>query len=164
MRMAKAHETPNIREKTLQIYNQRKFRSSKFGLHLNLPVGSADARHERFWRVRIARNAWFFHIVSWLRRFVRKARWCEGSAAQDADKICTTPARESDSEAKIVKIWRCRSTFGSWASHIFTTSARESDLEIKIVKIWHAGTAFGSWASQNLHHVCARERFGTQNR
>ena len=26
---------------------------------------------------------------------------------------CTTPARESDLEVKIVKNWRCRSTFGS---------------------------------------------------
>ena len=31
----------------------------------------------------------------------------------DIDKICTTPARESDLEVKIVKNWRCRSTFGS---------------------------------------------------
>ena len=46
-----------------------------------------------------------FSVVSWLRRLakVRKARWCEGSAAQDVDKICTTPARESDLEVKIVK-------------------------------------------------------------
>ena len=28
-------------------------------------------------------------------------------------KICTTPARESDSEVKIVKNWHDRSTFGS---------------------------------------------------
>ena len=51
----------------------------------------------------------------------------------DLDKICTTPARESDLEVKIVKNWRCRSTFGSWHR-------------------------------QNLHHACARERFGSQNR
>ena len=31
----------------------------------------------------------------------------------DIDKICTTPARESDLEVKIVKNWRCRSTFGN---------------------------------------------------
>ena len=30
----------------------------------------------------------------------------------DIDKICTTPARESDLEVKIVKNWRCRSSFG----------------------------------------------------
>ena len=28
-------------------------------------------------------------------------------------KICTTPARESDLEVKMVKNWRCRSNFGS---------------------------------------------------
>ena len=31
----------------------------------------------------------------------------------EVDKICTTPARESDSEVKIVKNWKVRSTFGS---------------------------------------------------
>ena len=31
----------------------------------------------------------------------------------DLDKICTTPARESDLEIKIVKTWHARSTFGS---------------------------------------------------
>ena len=31
----------------------------------------------------------------------------------DLDKICTTPARESDLEVKIVKNWQARSTFGS---------------------------------------------------
>ena len=47
---------------------------------------------------------------------------------------------------------------------ICTTPARESDLEVKIVKNWHAGSTFGSWSRQNLHHACARERFGSQNR
>ena len=31
----------------------------------------------------------------------------------DLDKICTTPAHESDSEVKIVKTWHAGSTFGS---------------------------------------------------
>ena len=31
----------------------------------------------------------------------------------DLDKICTTPARESDLEVKIVKNWHAGSTFGS---------------------------------------------------
>ena len=31
----------------------------------------------------------------------------------DIDKICTTPARESDLEVKIVKNWHAGSTFGS---------------------------------------------------
>ena len=123
------------------IHDQRKFRSSNFRLYWKLPVGlaasmldSRDVRHERFWRVGIARNAVFFHgfVASKVRKgMVRKARWCEGSAAQDVDKICATPARESDSEVKIVKNWRCRSTFRSGAR-------------------------------QNLHHACPRERFGSQ--
>ena len=57
-----------------------------------------------------------FSIVSWLQRFAKvgpKNGSCGGSAAQDVDKICTTPARESDLEVKIVKNWRCRTTFGS---------------------------------------------------
>ena len=32
----------------------------------------------------------------------------------DLDKICTTPARESDLEVKIVKNWRSRDVFGGW--------------------------------------------------
>ena len=31
----------------------------------------------------------------------------------ELDKICTTPARESDLEVKILKAWQVRSTFGS---------------------------------------------------
>ena len=31
----------------------------------------------------------------------------------DPDKICTTPARESDLEVKIVKSWHAGSAFGS---------------------------------------------------
>ena len=31
----------------------------------------------------------------------------------ELDKICTTPARESDLEVKILKTWQVRSTFGS---------------------------------------------------
>ena len=31
----------------------------------------------------------------------------------DLDKICTTPARESDLEVKIVKNWHAGTTFGS---------------------------------------------------
>ena len=57
-----------------------------------------------------------FSIVSWLRRFAKvgpKNGSCGGSAAQDVDKICTTPARESDLEVKIVKNWHAGSTFGS---------------------------------------------------
>ena len=57
-----------------------------------------------------------FSVVSWLRRFAQigpKNGSCGGSTVQDVDKICTTPARKSDLEVKIVKNWQVRSTFGS---------------------------------------------------
>ena len=57
-----------------------------------------------------------FSIVLSLRKLAKvgpKKGSCEGSVAQDVDKICTTPARESDLEVKIVKNWQARSTFGS---------------------------------------------------
>ena len=47
---------------------------------------------------------------------------------------------------------------------ICTTPARENDLEVKIVKNCECGNTFGSWSRQNLHHACARARFGSQNR
>ena len=55
-----------------------------------------------------------FSVVSWLRRVAKvapKNGSCEGSAAQDADKNCTTPARESNLEVKIVKTPWVRSAF-----------------------------------------------------
>ena len=57
-----------------------------------------------------------FSIVSWLRRLAKaglKNGSCEGSEAQDVNKICTTPARESDFDFKIAKNWHARSTFGN---------------------------------------------------
>ena len=57
-----------------------------------------------------------FSIVLSLRRLAKvvpKNGSCEGSGGQDVDKICTTPARESDLEVKIVKNWHAGSTFGS---------------------------------------------------
>ena len=76
---------------------------------------STDLRHERFWRVGIARKA-VFSIVLSFRRLAKvgpKNGSCEGSGAQNVDKICITPARESDLEIKIVKNSYDRSTFGS---------------------------------------------------
>ena len=57
-----------------------------------------------------------FSIASSLRRLAKvgpKNGSCEGSAAQDVGEICTTPARESDLEVKIVKNGHAGSTFGS---------------------------------------------------
>ena len=53
---------------------------------------------------------------------------------------------------------------GLRSGKICTTLARENDLEIKIIKNWHDRNTFGSWRRQNLHHACAREGFGNQNR
>ena len=108
---------------------------------------SANVRHERFWRVGIARNTVFFQ--SFVASKVRKGRSEKRGGAKDRlpkmstkfaprlrartiwkskllktgmfgallevepRKICTAPARESDLEAKIVKTWQVRSTFGS---------------------------------------------------
>ena len=90
------------------------------------------------WEILAGRNCakCCFSIVSWLRRLAKagpKNGSCEGSVAQDVNKICTAPAHESH-------------------------------LEVKIVKNWQARSSFGSCASQNSHHPCARERFGSQNR
>ena len=55
-----------------------------------------------------------FSIVSWLRGLAKSAPKngsCGGSAAPDVDKDCTTPARESDFEVKIVQNWHDRNTF-----------------------------------------------------
>ena len=105
-----------------------------------------------------------FSVVSWLRRLAKvgpKNGSCGGSAAQDVHKICTTPARQSDSDVKIVKkhfsklistkfaprlraraIWKSKSLKTGMPGallevdmcKICTTPARESDLEVKIVK------------------------------
>ena len=108
---------------------------------------STDVRHERFWRVGIARNVVFFH--SFAASEARKGRSEKRGGAKDRlpkmstkfaprlrarpirkskslktggvgallevelRKICTTPARESDSEVKIVKTPWVRSTFGN---------------------------------------------------
>ena len=76
---------------------------------------STDVRHERFWRVGIARNAVFFPYF----------RGFEGSQKQvpktgvakdrlpKMSKKFAPRLRESDLEVEIVKNWQVRSTFGS---------------------------------------------------
>ena len=59
---------------------------------------------------------------------------------------------------------RVRRICGPRCDKICTTPARESDLEVKSVKSWQPRSTFGSWSPGNLHHACARERFGSQNR
>ena len=96
---------------------------------------STDVRHEDLAGRKCAKCR-VFSIVLWLRRLGKSApknRRARRICCPRCDKICTTPARESDLEVKNVKNWQRRSTFGSWSR-------------------------------QNLHHACARERFGSQNR
>ena len=127
---------------------------------------SADVRQERFWRVGIARNAVFFR--SFLASKARKGRSEKRGGAKDRlPKMSTKFAPRLRARA----IWKSKSLKTGMPGallevdidQICTTPARESDLEVKIVKNWHDRSTFGSWASQNLHHACARERFGSQN-
>ena len=67
-------------------------------------------------------------------------------------------------KSKLLKTRRLGALLEVELGKICTTPARESDLEVKIVKTWQVRSTFGSWAPQNLHHACARERFGSQNR
>ena len=71
---------------------------------------STDVRHERFWRVGLARNAVFFH------------------------SFVASRARKGRSEKR-----------GGGKDRLPETSTKIAP-------------------SQNLHHACARERFGSQNR
>ena len=100
------------------IFYQRKFRSSNFRLYWKLPVGLAASMFDSR-DVLAGRNCakCCFSIVLSLRKLAKvgpKNGSCEGSAVQDAYKSCTTPARESDLEVKILKNWHAGSTFGSW--------------------------------------------------
>ena len=128
---------------------------------------SADVRHERFWRVGIARNAVFFH--SFVASKVRKGRSQKrGGAKVRLPKMSTKIAPRLRARA----IWKSKSLkhrgFGALLEvelrKICTTPARESDLEVKTVKNWQVRSTFGCSPPQKLHHACARERFGRQNR
>ena len=153
---------------------------------------TAEMWDMRIWRVGSARNAVFFagwesqvlrtggrggsaaqDVEKFAPRLRARAIWKSKSLKTgmvgallevEVAKICTTPARESDSEVKIVKAAGFGALFEVELTKICTMPARESDLEVKIVKKWEVRSTFGSWSRQNLHHACARERFGSQNR
>ena len=78
--------------------------------------------------------------------------------------IYTTLWRESDFCGK--KVPRCMfaAILDVQVVKTCTTLWRKSDFEVKIVKDCQRRGTFGSSASENLHHACARERFGSQNR
>ena len=108
---------------------------------------STDARHERFWRVGIARNAVFFH--SFVASKVRKGRFEKRGGAKDRlPKTSTKFAPRLRARA----IWKSKSLKTGMFGAVLevelrkncTTPARKSDLEVKIVKTWHARSTFGS--------------------
>ena len=121
---------------------------------------SADVRHERFWRVGIARNAVFFR--SFVASKARKGRSEKRGGAEDRlPKMSTKFAPRL--RARAIRKSKSSKTgmFGALLEvdldKIYTRPARESDSEAKIVKN-------GRSSRQNLHHACARERSGSQNR
>ena len=108
---------------------------------------SADARHERFWRVGIARNAVFFH--SFVASKVRKGRSEKRGGAKDrlpkmSTKFAPRLRARAIRKSKSLKTRRLGALFEVELDNICATPARESDLEVKIVKSWHAGSTFGS--------------------
>ena len=98
---------------------------------------STDVRHERFWRVGIARNAVFFH--SFVASKARKGRSEKRGGAKDRLlKMSTKFAPRLRARA----VWKSKSLkhrgFGALLEvelrKICTTPASESDLEVKIVR------------------------------
>ena len=139
---------------------------------------STDVRHERFWRVEIARNAVFFHSfvaskASKGRSEKRKLRriGCP-RCRQNLHHACARERFRSQNRKKLAcsehfgklsstkfaprlrarTIWKSKSlkTGGVGAllevelPKICTTPARESDLEVKIVKTPWVRSTFGS--------------------
>ena len=97
-----------------------------------------------FWRVGIARNAVFFR--SFVASKARKGRSEKRGGAED---------RVPKMSTKFAPRLRARAI---WKSKSLKTGA------VKLIKNWRCRSTFGSWHRQNLHHACARERFGSQNR
>ena len=84
--------------------------------------------------------------------------------AQDAAKFAPRLRASTIWKSKSLKTDGARALLEVDVAKICTTPARENDLEVKIVKNWRRRSTFGSWSRQNLHHACAPERFGSQNR
>ena len=123
---------------------------------------SADVRHERVWRVGIARNAVFFY--SFVASKVRKGRSEKRGGAKDRlPKMSTKFAPRLRAKA----IWKSKSlkTGGVGAllevelGNICTTPARESGLEVKIVKAPGAGDVFGSSNFGTLQNTWQAQEF-----
>ena len=98
---------------------------------------SADVRHERFWRVGIARNAVFFR--SFVASKARKGRSEKTGVAEDRlRKMSTKFAPRLRARAIRTSTSLKHRGFGALLEvdldKICTTPARENDLEVKIVK------------------------------
>ena len=108
---------------------------------------------KRFWQVGIAHVPYFSKVL-WLRRLGKSAPKngsCGGPATQDAAKICARPWRESGSEVKIVKSWRCRAIFEVRIRKICTVLWRESGFGHRLV----AAGAIPPIAPGKLNNGCA---------
>ena len=98
---------------------------------------SADVRHERFWRVGIARNAVFFH--SFVASKVRKGRSEKRGGAKDRlpkmpTKFAPRLRARAIGQSKSLKTGKPGALLEVEPGKICTTPARKSDLEVKIVK------------------------------
>ena len=123
---------------------------------------STDARHERFWRVGIARKAVFFNsFVASKARKARKTGVAEDRLPKMPTKFAPRLRARAIRKSKSLKTRRLGALLEVELDKICTTPARESDSEVKIVETPWVRSTFGSRASQNLHHACARERFGS---
>ena len=98
---------------------------------------SADVRHERFWRVGIARNAVFFR--SFVASKARKGRSEKRGGAEDrlpkmSTKFAPRLRARAIRKSKSLKTGMIGALLEVDLGKICTTPARENDLEVKIVK------------------------------
>ena len=108
---------------------------------------STDVRHERFWRVGIARKTVFFH--GFVASKVRKSRSEKRGGAKDrlpkvSNKFAPCLRASAIRKSKSLKTGGVGALFEVELGKICTTPARESDSKVKIVKNWHVRSSFGS--------------------
>ena len=79
-------------------------------------------------------------------------------------KVHAVVARSTFSKSKVLKNWRSRTTFGSFAmSKKCTPLWREAHFEVKMYKTHHVRTTFGGSDVEKVHAVVARSTFRSQN-
>ena len=97
-------------------------------------------------------------------KIIKKLAWSEHFWKLKSPKFAPRLRASTIWKSKSLKTGMIGSLLEVEVAKICTTPARQHDLEIKIVKNWRRRSTFGSWSRQNLHHACARARFGSQNR